>query len=409
MPISQTGVDQTQPVGRLLPGRVVLACLLLLGTPLLAPVSARAESWHGTTAVGVGSASLRQQGLLTFRVSTKELRGPASLEPKGGLHLCLELFRGRLASPRREVCVRSRSGRPGMKLVSYGLDPGGKVISRKFVPASFHGRNTSVLTRFLPSDALIRPGKWRWVVASRASDDNCASAQPPCEVRFPSGSGRPITVRTPRRSGCKAAGSTFRRNGPRGRKQIALTFDDGPGPYTSSILRVLEQLDAKATFFVLGNRVAGRQGVLRQILHEGHELANHSWNHALLAGGGRGAYDQIRHTNAVIRSATGFTPCMFRPPYGAVSGSLVAEAHRVGLATTAWDVDPRDWATPGAGTISARVVGSARSGSIVVMHDGGEQRRQTVQAVAAIIKRLRARGYELVTVSQLLGFKQLYR
>jgi len=297
-----------------------------------------------------------------------------------------------------------------MKLVSYGLDGRGKVLSRKFVSASFiHGRNTSVLTRFLPSDALIRPGKWRWVVASRAPDDDCAAAQSPCEVRFPADDGGSITVRTARRRGCKAAGIAYRRNGPRGRKQIALTFDDGPGPYTSSILRALDRFDAKATFFVLGNRVAGRQGVLRQILHEGHELANHSWNHALLAGGGRGAYDQIRHTNAVIRSATGFTPCLFRPPYGAVSGSLVAEAHRVGLATTAWDVDPRDWATPGAGTISARVVGSARSGSIVVMHDGGEQRRQTVQAVAAIIKRLRARGYELVTVSQLLGFKQLYR
>jgi len=298
-----------------------------------------------------------------------------------------------------------------MKLVSYALDASGKVLSRTYVPASFvRGRQTSVLARFLPSDARVRSGKWRWVAASRAPDENCAPpAQPPCEDRFPSDGVGSITVRTPRPRGCTAVGSPYRLNGPRGRNQIALTFDDGPGPYTSSILRVLGRFDVKATFFVLGDRIAGRQGMLRRILREGHELANHSWNHAILAAGGSGAYNQIRRTNAVIRSATGFTPCLFRAPYGAVSWSLVAEARRAHLATIEWDVDPRDWATPGAGTIFARVVGSARGGSIVVMHDGGGPRRQTAQAVAAIIKRLRVRGYEPVTVSQLLGFKQLYR
>jgi peptidoglycan-N-acetylglucosamine deacetylase len=298
-----------------------------------------------------------------------------------------------------------------MKLVSSALDTSGKVLSRTDVPASFVlRRHTSVLTRFLPSDARVRPGKWRWMAASRAPSENCAPpGQPPCEDRFPSDGFRSITVRIPRPKSCRAAGSPYRLHGPRARKQIALTFDDGPSPYTSPILRVLDRLDAKATFFVLGDRIAGRQGMLRRILREGHELANHSWNHAVLAAGGSRANNQIRHTNAVIRSATGFTPCLFRAPYGAVSSSLVAEARSAGLTTVEWDVDPRDWGTPGAGTIFSRVVGSARSGSIVVMHDGGGPRGQTIQAVAAIIKRLRARGYELVTVSQLLGFKQLYR
>jgi peptidoglycan/xylan/chitin deacetylase (PgdA/CDA1 family) len=297
-----------------------------------------------------------------------------------------------------------------MKLVSSALDTSGKVLSRTDVPASFVlRRHTSVLARFLPSDARVRPGKWRWVAASRAPDENCAPpAQPPCEGRFPKDGFRSITVRTPRPKGCTAAGSPYRLHGPHARKQIALTFDDGPSAYTSSVLRALDRLGVKATFFVLGDRIAGRQGMLRRILHEGHELANHSWNHAVLAAGGSRAYNQIQHTNAMIRSATGFTPCLFRAPYGAVGSSLVTQARRAGLATIEWDVDPHDWATPGAGTIFARVVGSARSGSIVLMHDGGGPRGQTVQAVAAIIKRLRARGYDLVTVSQLLGFEKLY-
>ena len=149
--------------------------------------------------------------------------------------------------------------------------------------------------------------------------------------------------------------------------------------------------------------------MLRRILRNGHELGNHSWNHAVLAGGGGGTNDQIRRTNAAVRSVTGFTPCLFRAPYGAVGGSLVGDARRAGLATIQWDVDPRDWSTPGAGAIYARVVRLARGGSIVVMHDGGGPRSQSVQAVTSIIRTLRARGYELVTVSQMLGFRQAYR
>jgi len=298
-----------------------------------------------------------------------------------------------------------------MKLVSYALDASGKILSSTYVPARIvRGRHRSVLARFLPSDARIQPGKWRWLAASRAPDQNCAPpAQPPCWHRFPSDRVRSITVRTPRLRGCTAAGSPYRRSGPRGRKQIALTFDDGPSPFTASILRVLNRFDAKATFFVLGGRIAGRQRMLRRVLREGDELANHSWSHSMLAAGGGGAFNEIRRTNALIRSATGYTPCLFRAPYGAISRALVAQARRAALATIEWDVDPRDWSTPGAGTIFTRVVGSARGGSIIVMHDGGGPRRQTVQAVVAIIKRLRARGYELTTVSQMLGFKQLYR
>ena len=283
--------------------------------------------------------------------------------------------------------------------------------SRADVPATFtRGDTRSVLARFLPSDAGVQPGKWRWAVASKATGKSCAPpAQPPCEDRAPDEGVRSITVRTPRLKGCTPKGRSYRLHGTRARKQIALTFDDGPSPYTSSMLGVLDRLGAKATFFVVGQQIAGRHAMLRRILSNGHEVANHSWNHAMLAGGGGGANGQIRRTNAVVRSVTGFTPCLFRAPYGAVGGSLVGDARRAGLATIQWDVDPRDWSTPGAAAIYARVVGLARGGSIVVMHDGGGPRGQTVQAVVSIIKTLRARGYEFVTVSQMLGSKQVYR
>lgn len=390
---------------------VLLAVVLLAAALVPAAAAGAGDPGEGAPGLDIAAASLGQRGLLAFRASAQEPWSPASLEPAGGLRVCLQLFRGRLASPRREVCVRSGSGAARMKLVSYALGGSGNVLSRADVPATFtRGDTRSLLTRFLPFDAGIRPGKWRWAVASQATDESCAPpAQPPCEDRVPDEGVRSITVRTPRLKGCSPAGRSYRLHGARGRKQIALTFDDGPSRYTSSMLRVLDRLDAKATFFVVGGQIAGRHGMLRRILRTGHELANHSWNHAVLAGGGGGAYGQIRRTNAVVRSVTGFTPCLFRAPYGAVGGSLVGDARRAGLATIQWDVDPRDWATPGAGAIHARVVKLARGGSIVVMHDGGGPRGQSVQAVASIIQTLRARGYEFVTVSQMLGFKPAYR
>jgi peptidoglycan-N-acetylglucosamine deacetylase len=393
-------------VAAVLPAVVLLAAVLLP-----APAAGAGDPAEGAPGLDIAAGSLGQQGLLAFRISAQEPWSPASLEPAGGLRLCLQLFRGDVASPRREVCVRSRSGAARMKLVSYALDGSGKVLSRAGVPATFtRGDKRSVLARFLPSDAGVRPGKWRWAVASQVTGEDCAlPAQPPCEDRVPDEGDRSITVRTPRLKGCTPEGRSYRLHGTRGRKQIALTFDDGPGPYSSSMLRLLDRLGAKATFFVVGQQIVGRHGMLRRILHKGHELANHSWNHAVLAGGGGGAYSQIRRTNAAIRSWTGFTPCLFRAPYGAVDGSLVGAARRAGLATIQWDVDPRDWSTPGTGAIHARVVGAALGGSIVVMHDGGSYRGQTVQAVASIIRSLRARGYEFVTVSRMLGFKQVYR
>jgi peptidoglycan/xylan/chitin deacetylase (PgdA/CDA1 family) len=201
-------------------------------------------------------------------------------------------------------------------------------------------------------------------------------------------------------------------NGPRTRRAVALTFDDGPGQYTGRVLDVLKRTGAKATFFVLGQLVTTGE-LLRRALREGHAIGNHSFNHANLSGGGMG---QMTSTNAAIRRTTGYTPCLFRAPYGAVSGLLIGQARSLGMLTIQWDVDPRDWSRPGSGAImagrpasAARVLSAVHPGSIVVMHDGGGPRDQTLAALPGMIATLQRRGYRLVTVPELLGLRPTFR
>ena len=113
-------------------------------------------------------------------------------------------------------------------------------------------------------------------------------------------------------------------------------------------------------------------------------------------------------TNSRIRSVSGFTPCLFRPPGGAYNSRVVADAKALGMTTVIWNVDPRDWSTPGSGAIYSRVVSAARPGAIVIMHDGGGNRSETVAALPRIIRTLRDRGYHLVTVSKLLHQRMIW-
>ena len=105
----------------------------------------------------------------------------------------------------------------------------------------------------------------------------------------------------------------------------------------------------------------------------------------------------------------GFQPCLFRPPFGSFNAGTVANARRAGMSTIIWDVDPRDWSTPGTAAIYSRVVSGTHTGSIVLMHDGGGPRGETVAALPRIIRTFKSRGYRMVTVSQLLGQPLLWR
>ena len=138
-------------------------------------------------------------------------------------------------------------------------------------------------------------------------------------------------------------------------------------------------------------------GLDRKILAHGNEIGNHSWRHA----SGPGKSD-LRQTSDVIEHATGFRPCMFRPPGGYLPSSTAAAASALHMVSVIWDVDTRDWTTPGSGSIYS-VATSGGPGSIVLMHDGGGPRGETVAALPGIIHHYESRGYELKTLTQLLG------
>jgi peptidoglycan-N-acetylglucosamine deacetylase len=192
-------------------------------------------------------------------------------------------------------------------------------------------------------------------------------------------------------------------SGPRDVDAVALTFDDGPGRLSERVLGVLARHGAAATFNVLGERVAGREGLLRRTLEEGHEIGSHAFRHHRLAGRPVDAFRQLRRTTAAIREAVGVAPRVFRPPYGSVSRSVVLAARLAGMFTVRWDVDPRDYETPGAEAIERRLVQRVRPGSVVLLHDDRRALEQTAVALDGALGQLGARGYRFVTVSELLG------
>jgi len=166
---------------------------------------------------------------------------------------------------------------------------------------------------------------------------------------------------------------------------------------------VLEREDVPATFFVEGRNVAGHEELLARMLADGDMIGNHTYPHVDLSKASAAALAQVDRTQAAIESATGFTPCLVRPPYGRTSKKLLAALARRRLTSTLWSVNPQDFLNPGAAKIKQRVLAAVRPGSIILHHDGGGDRSQTLAAVPAIIRALKARGYELVTVTELLG------
>jgi peptidoglycan/xylan/chitin deacetylase (PgdA/CDA1 family) len=184
-----------------------------------------------------------------------------------------------------------------------------------------------------------------------------------------------------------------------GAMPIALTFDDGPNPaYTPQILDILDRYGIHATFFVVGQQVAKYPDLLREIVRRGHTIANHSWNHPKFPKLTAAALDlQLSKTDQVITETTGLRPTCVRPPYGATNRVINRKISSSSHVPLTWTVDPNDWKRPGAGTIASRVISLARPGGVVLMHDGGGDRSQTVAALPLIIQALADRGFEFVT------------
>ncbi len=330
------------------------------------------------------------------------------------------------AADERQLCLRYRGPQTDLARLCIGgpvshrrvllgyerLAADGSVLAKRKVAAAIARPSESAAElRFDPADAGMRPGAIRWRLLSHWRGPECppvarsagraAAASPPlpCDDRYPNGEAMAsFQLRRVRPAGCTTGGAPFRYHGPRTRKLVALTFDDGPSSYTSSILHSLNRYGARSTFFEVGENVPGDSAVMRRILRSGSEIGNHSMHHSAYP-----SSSDLAATSARIHAVTGFRPCEFRPPYGAVNGGLIMRAWRLGMHTIYWDVDPQDWALPGSSAIYSRVVGNVRPGSIVIMHDGGGPRDETAAALPRILANLRRRGYRCVTVTRLLG------
>ena len=193
-------------------------------------------------------------------------------------------------------------------------------------------------------------------------------------------------------------------NGTRRRRAIALTFDDGPGPYTRSIIHILLRMHAPATFFVVGQELHDFAGALRSEIRHGFVIGDHTQNHAwLIRLNGRGQASQIDAVSRELVRDGAPPPLLFRPPYGAFNAVTMATLRHLHMFMVLWSIDPSDWRRPGTKAIVSNVLANSRPGAVVIMHDGGGDRRQTIAALPAIIKGLRKRHYGLVTVPRLLA------
>jgi peptidoglycan-N-acetylglucosamine deacetylase len=204
----------------------------------------------------------------------------------------------------------------------------------------------------------------------------------------------------------------FSRRRRLGTPALALTFDDGPSDWTPAILDLLGAHGARATFFVLGAAVAGREEILRRAVAEGHELGNHTFDHpdptSLTESELRA---ELARTAGAVEEAAGVAVSLVRPPFCADGDRVARVAAAAGLGRTILrSIDPADWRNPDAEQIAAEVLAEAAPGEIVCLHDGIaplnrglSTRDQTVTAVRLLLPALRERGFELVTVSDLLA------
>lgn len=181
-------------------------------------------------------------------------------------------------------------------------------------------------------------------------------------------------------------------------KVLYLSFDDGPhGTWTPQILQVLQQNNAKATFFQIGQQVPALGNIVKEQLSAGMSIGNHTWNHTSLAGMAKSNFDaQVTRTESVQREQGAYAqagPHCLRPPYGATDGNTRTWAQALGFQVMLWNVDPQDWALPGTQQIVNTILQNARPGALVLSHDGGGNRSQTVDAYRIALPQLAAQGY----------------
>lgn len=190
--------------------------------------------------------------------------------------------------------------------------------------------------------------------------------------------------------------------GPTG-NEVALTFDDGPGPYTQQLVAELNRLKVKATFFAVGNQEQYFSAGTVDEINSGDAVGDHTQTHTMMSTlSPHDQYEQLFDQMAQIEVLGGTRPRLFRPPYGAFNATTFRELHHLHLLMVLWSVDTADYTVPGTDAIVQRALAGAKPGAIVLMHDAGGNRTETIAALPAIVSGLRKRGLHPVTVPRLL-------
>lgn len=191
--------------------------------------------------------------------------------------------------------------------------------------------------------------------------------------------------------------------------KIALTFDDGPhATSTPRILELLQRFNVQATFFLVGKHLEKHPEIAREMVGTGHEIGNHTFSHSLLYVSTKNRIrDEIRRTDTLLRNIDGAEPKFFRPPAGFFTKQVLDIAEQLGYQTVVGDVYPRDPHLPGKKKIVDRILQRTVAGSIIILHDGGNARRvdrsQTLEALSEIIPNLKNKGFEFLTLSELIS------
>jgi peptidoglycan-N-acetylglucosamine deacetylase len=374
----------------------LLLVALVAACALLASAVAGAHR-RAPRALGVRSASLTQDGQQVVWTLTMDGSFSAVGLKRDHLSVCLLIEPRR--HPSRSVCIAR--GRHRIELI-YGA---GRHIAVVRAAISRAASNELTAT-FLPSAIGVGYSGVYWQVFSALGTKSV--------IEFPSHA-QLTRLHVPRLVGCVPSGSSLVYSGSPSQHDIALSFDDGPWPTppATAFISLLAHYHVPATFFEIGRQIPEFDptgSIERAMLANGDMIGNHTWTHPDMAGLAPAEQtSELEQTQAAIKRATGFTPCLWRPPYGSISPSLVALARSLGLITVMWNIDPRDWALPGVGEIEGNVIENARNGGITEMHFGGGPRYETLDALPDIITTLRARGFRFVTLAQMLGLRMIYK
>ena len=396
-------------------GWLIVAILAVVGSTAALGTARAGGSSGGGEPLPVYAASLTQEGQqLVWHVGLASPFSPGALV-KQGRTLCLLIEPTTNRSVAGRICIigPERHSRTPRLLYSPLT---GRHGSPQVVAATVTRSSDRELTAsFMPAAVGLSYAPLRWQVISTGPGRACrppTSAPAGCSVVFPP---KPSLIRLhePQLAGCIPTGPAWVFHGPKRGREIALTFDDGPWYDTARFVDVLAREHAVATFFQIGDQISpyAQHRLDRQMLRAGDMIGDHTWNHSVnVAAGGPYAVTEISSAAAAIRRATGgFQPCLFRSPYGSVTPRLLTTARALGFTTIQWDVDPRDWALPGTAQIYDNVVRNAHPGAIVIQHDGGGNRSETLAALPLEIHTLRREGYRFVTVTDLLGYRLVYR